>query len=140
MRWLNKLLGVKPKGEFEVVFSKAGTWDINTSNGKTYNEYCHFDILYNDVTKKYKLEYRGYKPESHSLYDELFNRMRLLNEGLAYHKGGELFAYNEKDVDKRSDEVEGGIPSSKRAKLWTTEGNATEKEGSSAPAPSSASN
>jgi hypothetical protein len=99
MRWLNKLLGVKPKGEFEVVFSKAGTWDINTSNGKTYNEYCHFDILYNDVTKKYKLEYRGYKPESHSLYDELFKRMRLLNEGLAYHKGGELFAYNEKDAD-----------------------------------------
>ena len=25
--------------------------------------------------------------------------LRLLNEGLAYHKGGELFAYNEKDAD-----------------------------------------
>jgi hypothetical protein len=99
MEWLNKLLGIKPKGEFEVVYSKSGTWDINTSNGKTYNEYCHFDILYNDVTKKYKLEYRGYKPESHTLYGELFKRLRLLNEGLAYHKGGELFPYNEKDVD-----------------------------------------
>jgi hypothetical protein len=100
MNWLNKLLGVKPKGEFEVVFSKSGTWDINTSNGKTYNEYCHFDILYNDVTKKYKLEYRGYKPESHSLYDDLFKHMRLLNEGFAYHKGGELYTYDETDGGK----------------------------------------
>lgn len=99
MNWLDKLLGNKPKGEFEAVYSKSGTWDINTGNGKTYNEYCHFDILYNDVTKKYKLEHRGYKPESHSLYAELFKRMRLLNEGLAYHKGGELYMYNEKDAD-----------------------------------------
>lgn len=100
MEWLNKLLGVKPKGEFEVVYSKSGTWEINTNNNKMYNEYCHYDILYNDVTKKYKLECRGYKPESHSLYDELFKRMRLLNEGLAYHKGGELYSYNETDDNK----------------------------------------
>jgi hypothetical protein len=100
MNWLNKLLGVKPKGEFEVVYSKSGTWEINTNNNKMYNEYCHFDILYNDVTKKYKLEYRGYKPESHSLYPDLFKYMRLLNEGLAYHKGGELYSYDETDSGK----------------------------------------
>lgn len=100
MEWLNKLLGVKPKGEFEVVYSKSGTWEINTNNNKMYNEYCHYDILYNDVTKKYKLKCRGYKPESHSLYDELFKRMRLLNEGFAYHKGGELYSYNDTDAGK----------------------------------------
>jgi hypothetical protein len=100
MEWLNKLLGIKPKGEFEVVFSKAGTWNIKLGKDRSYNEYCHFDILYNDVTKKYKLEYRGYKPESHTLYGELFKHLRLLNEGLAYHKGGELYAYNEKDSGK----------------------------------------
>lgn len=101
MNWLDKLLGNKPKGEFEVVYSKSGTWDIKYNGGKSsYNEYCHFDILYNDVTKKYKLEYRGYKPESHSLYNDLFKYMRLLNEGLAYHKGGELYTYNEKDSGK----------------------------------------
>ena len=101
MNWLNKLLGIKPKGEFEIVFTKSGTWNIKLGEGYgAYNEYCHFDILYNDVTKKYKLEYRGYKPESHTLYGELFKRLRLLNEGLAYHKGGELFAYSEKDADR----------------------------------------
>ena len=101
MNWLDKLLGNKPKGEFEVVYSKSGTWDVKYNGGKSsYNEYCHFDILYNDVTKKYKLVYRGYKPESHSLYNDLFKYMRLLNEGLAYHKGGELYTYNEKDGGK----------------------------------------
>lgn len=100
MEWLNKLLGVKPKGEFEVVYSKSGTWNIDTNNNKMYNEYCHYDILYNDVTKKYKLKCRGYKPESHSLYGELFKYMRLLNEGFAYHKGGELYAYNDTDAGK----------------------------------------
>jgi hypothetical protein len=94
MNWLNKLLGIKPKGEFEVVYSKSGTWDISTSNGKIYNEYCHFDILYNDVTKKYKLVHRGHNPESHSLYAELFRWMRRLNEGTLYVKGGEIFEVN----------------------------------------------
>lgn len=94
MNWLNKLLGIKPKGEFEVVYSKSGTWDISLSSGKIYNEYCHFDILYNDVTKKYKLTHRGYKPESHSLYAELFRWMRRLNEGTLYVKGGEIFEVN----------------------------------------------
>jgi hypothetical protein len=91
MNWLNKLLGVKPKGEFEVVYSKSGTWNINVGKDTTYNEYCHFDILYNDVTKKYKLEHRGYKPESHSLFSDLFQYMRKLNEGTYYIKGGELY-------------------------------------------------
>lgn len=100
MSWLSELFLGKPKGEFEVVYSKSGTWEINTGNGKMYNEYCHFDILYNDVTKKYKLSYRGHKPESHSLYDDLFKYMRLLNEGLAYHKGGELYTYNHTDGNK----------------------------------------
>jgi hypothetical protein len=100
MNWLNKLLGIKPKGTFEVVYSKSGTWNINFNGGGKYNEYCHFDILYNDVTKKYKMEHRGYKPESHTLYPELFKYMRMLNEGLAYHKGGELFTYNETDGGK----------------------------------------
>ena len=101
MKWLNKLLGVKPKGEFEVVYSKSGIWNISYgSEGKTYNEYCHFDILFNDVTKKYKLEHRGYNSESHSLYPELFKYMRMLNEGLAYHKGGELYKYNDSDGGK----------------------------------------
>lgn len=100
MSWLSELFLGKPKGEFEVVYSKSGTWEINTNNNKTYNEYCHFDIHYNDVTKKYKLTHRGYKPESHSLYDDLFKYMRLLNEGLAYHKGGELYTYNDTDGNK----------------------------------------
>lgn len=100
MNWFKKLLGFKDKETFEVVYSKSGTWEINTNNNKMYNEYCHFDILYNDVTKKYKMEHRGYKPESHSLYSELFKYLRLLNEGLAYHKGGELFTYNETDGGK----------------------------------------
>jgi hypothetical protein len=101
MKWLNKLLGIKPKGEFEVVYSKSGTWNISYGSGdKTYNEYCHFDILYNDATKKYKLNHRGYKPDSHTLYPELFKYMRMLNEGLAYHKGGELFTYSETDNGK----------------------------------------
>ena len=52
------------------------------------------------MTKKYKLECRGYKPESHSLYGELFKKMRLLNEGFAYHKGGELYTYNDTDAGK----------------------------------------
>ena len=101
MKWLNKLFGIKPKGVFEVVYSKGGTWNISYgSEGKTYNEYCHFDILYNDVTRKYELKHRGYKSESHSLYPEIFKYLRLLNEGLAYHKGGELFTYNETDGNK----------------------------------------
>lgn len=101
MEWLNKLLGIKPKGEFEVVYSKSGTWNIQYNNkGATYNEYCHYDILYNGVTKKYKLECRGYKPESHTLYNELFKWMRMLNEGLGYHKGGEIFLYKQSDSGK----------------------------------------
>jgi hypothetical protein len=101
MNWINKLLGFKDKGTFEVVFSKSGIWNISYgSEGKTYNEYCHFDILYNDVTKKYKLEHRGWKPESHTRYPTIFKYMRMLNEGLAYHKGGELYTYNEKDSGK----------------------------------------
>lgn len=100
MSWIKELFFGKPKGEFEIVYSKSGTWKINTHNSKMYNEYCHFDILYNDVTKKYKMEHRGFKPESHSLYPELFKYMRMLNEGLAYHKGGELYPYNETDSGK----------------------------------------
>ena len=101
MNWIKKLLGFKDKGIFEVVYCKSGTWKINYDDaGGKYDEFCHFDILYNDVTKKYKLEHRGYKPESHPLFGELFKHMRLLNEGLAYHKGGELFAYNKTDVGK----------------------------------------
>lgn len=91
MNWLNKILGIKPKGEFEVVYSKSGTWDINHHGKNSYNEYCHFDILYNDVTKKYKLEHRGYRPESHKLFPDLFQYMRKLNEGTYYIKGGELY-------------------------------------------------
>lgn len=100
MNWFKKLLGFKDKETFEVVYSKSGTWEINTNNNKMYNEYCHFDILYNDVTRKYELKHRGYKSESHSLYPEIFKYLRLLNEGLAYHKGGELFTYNETDGNK----------------------------------------
>ena len=101
MNWFKKLLGFKDKGIFEVVYSKCGTWDITYgSDGKSYNEYCHFDILYNDVTKKYKMEHRGYKPESHTLHSELFKYLRLLNEGFAYHKGGELYTYNDSDSGK----------------------------------------
>ena len=101
MEWLNKLLGIKPKGEFEVVYSKSGTWNVKYNGGKSsYNEYCHYDILYNDVTKKYKLECRGYQPESHTMYVELFKYLRLLNEGFAYHKGGELYTYKESDSGK----------------------------------------
>jgi hypothetical protein len=104
MVWLNKILGIKPKGGFEVVYSKSGTWNINYNGGKsTYNEYCHFDILYNGSTKKYKLEHRGYRPESHSMYGDLFKYMRMLNEGLMYHKGGELYTYNKTDEDKVND-------------------------------------
>jgi hypothetical protein len=100
MTWWEKLLGIKPKGTFEVVYSKSGTWNISYgSEGKTYNEYCHFDILFNDVTKKYKLEQRGWKPESHTMYPTIFKYLRLLNEGLAYHKGGELYTYKESDSD-----------------------------------------
>jgi hypothetical protein len=94
MNWLNKLLGIKPKGEFEVVFSKSGTWDIKIGKDRSYNEYCHFDILYNDVTKKYKLVHRGHNPEGHSLYSELFKWMRKLNEGTYYVKGGEIYETN----------------------------------------------
>jgi hypothetical protein len=98
MDWFKKILGIKPKGKFEVVYSKSGTWKIlSNGNEHPYNEYCHFDILCNDVTEKYKLDYRGYKPESHTLYPELFKYMRMLNEGLAFCRGGELFTYNETD-------------------------------------------
>ena len=100
MNWFKKLLGFKGKGTFEVVYSKSGTWNISYgSEGKTYNDYCHFDILFNDVTKKYKLEHRGYRPESHTMYPTIFKYLRLLNEGLAYHKGGELYTYKESDSD-----------------------------------------
>jgi hypothetical protein len=101
MSWIKELFFGRPKGEFEIIYSKSGTWNISYGReGKTYNEYCHFDILYNDAIKKYKLEHRGHKPESHSLYPELFKYMRMLNEGLAYHKGGELYKYNETDGNK----------------------------------------
>lgn len=100
MNWFKKLLGFKDKGTFEVVYSKSGTWNITRENNVLIrNEYCHFDILFNDVTKKYKLEQRGWKPESHTMYPELFKYMRMLNEGLAYHKGGELYTYKESDSD-----------------------------------------
>jgi hypothetical protein len=100
MSWIKELFFGRPKGEFEIIYSKSGTWKITFNGGGKYNEYCHFDILYNDVTKKYKLEHRGHKPESHSLYPELFKYMRMLNEGLAYHKGGELYKYCETDGNK----------------------------------------
>jgi protein-arginine kinase activator protein McsA len=100
MNWFKKLLGFKDKGTFEVVYSKSGTWNVmGENNALIRNEYCHFDILFNDVTKKYKLEHRGYRPESHLMYPELFKYMRMLNEGLAYHKGGELYTYKESDSD-----------------------------------------
>ena len=101
MNWFKKLLGFKDKGTFEVVYSKCGTWDVTGENNVLIkNEYCHFDILFNDVTKKYKLEQRGWKPESHPMYPEIFKYYRLLNEGLAYHKGGELYTYKESDGGK----------------------------------------
>jgi len=101
MTWWENLLGIKPKGTFEVVYSRSGTWNITYNNkGSVYNEYCHFDILYNDVTKKYKLVHRGHNPESHPMYVELFKYMRMLNEGLAYHKGGELYIYNDSNSGK----------------------------------------
>jgi hypothetical protein len=90
MNWFKKLLGFKDKGTFEVVYSKCGTWNIKLGQG-TYNEYCHFDILYNDVTKKYKLVHRGHNSESHPLHEVLFKYMRMLNEGLAYIKGGDIY-------------------------------------------------
>ncbi len=97
MTWLEKILGFKDKGTFEVVYSKSGTWKITTYGKNFYNEYCHFDILFNDVTKKYKFECRGHKPESHPMYPEIFKYYRMLNEGLAYHKGGELYTYKPSD-------------------------------------------
>jgi hypothetical protein len=101
MNWFKKLLGFKDKGTFEIVYSTSGIWNITGNNNKVIkNEYCHFDIQYNDVTKKYKLEHRGWKPESHTLYPELFKYMRMLNEGLAYHKGGEIYTYNDSDGGK----------------------------------------
>lgn len=96
---LKKLLGLY-KGEFEVVYSKSGTWDVKYSGEKTYNEYCHFDILYNEYTGKYILKSRGYKSESHTLYGEIFKYMRMLNEGLAYIKAGEIYTYSSKDDNK----------------------------------------
>ena len=101
MNWFKKLLGFKDKGTFEVVYSKSGTWNIKYNDkGSTYNEYCHFDILYNDVTKKYKLEHRGHKPESHPLHEALFKYMRMLNEDLAYIKGGDIYTNDSPDGGK----------------------------------------
>lgn len=97
MNWFKKLLGFKDTGTFEIVYSKCGTWKITTYGKNFYNEYCHFDIFYNDVTKKYKLEYRGHKPESHPLHNELFKYMRMLNEELAYIRGGEIYIKKESD-------------------------------------------
>ena len=96
---LKKLLGLY-KGEFEVVFSKSGVWNVSYSGDKTYNEYCHSDILYNEYTGKYILKSRGYNSESHTLYGEIFKYMRMLNEGLAYIKGGEIYTYSSKDDNK----------------------------------------
>jgi hypothetical protein len=104
MEWLRKLLDIKPKGKFIVVFSKSATWDVDYGEGLIVNKYCHFDILHNDVTNEYKLECRGYNPESHSLYETLFKYMRRLNEGTSIIKGGEIYNVtspqtNTKDVD-----------------------------------------
>lgn len=92
MKWLKKLLNIKSKGKFILVYSKSGVWNIGNNRGnKTYNEYCHFDIFHNDLTNEYKLQCRGYNPESHTLYDALFKSMRRLNEGTSIIKGGEIY-------------------------------------------------
>ena len=102
MKWLINLF--KGKGKYEVVYSKAGTWEV-TIGKDLVNEYSHYDILYNKTTNHYKLQHRGYKPEAHSLYDFMFKTMRKLNEGTMTVSGGELFdtvptpKVNEKPVE-----------------------------------------
>lgn len=102
MKWLINLF--KSKGNYEVVYSKAGTWEV-TIGKNLVNEYCHYDILYNKTTNHYKLQHRGYKPESHTLYEFMFKTMRKLNEGTMIVSGGELYnttptpKVNEKPVE-----------------------------------------
>ena len=93
---LKKLLGLY-KGEFEIVYSISGTWNVKYNGDKTYNEYCHFDIYHNEYTGKYVLKCRGYKAESHTIYRDVFKYMRMLNEGLAYIKSGEIYTYKSED-------------------------------------------
>lgn len=87
------------KGEFEVVYSVRGTWNVKSGDG-TYNEFSHYKILYNEYTEKYILKCEGYDPESHGLYTEVFKYMRMLNEGLAYVKGGSVYTYEFEDENK----------------------------------------
>ena len=97
--FLRKLLGIY-KGENELVVSQSGTWNIQISENNVYNDYCHFDIYYNDYTKKYTLKIRGYKPESHKIYPKVFKAVRMLNEGIAYVRAGEVYSYNGTNVNE----------------------------------------
>ncbi len=95
MNWLKKLFNIFNKGKYEIVYSTYGTWQITFGKGFGYsNEYCNYEILFNDVTKHYKLECKGHMPKNHDMYPNLFKAMRKLNEGTAYIKGGEIYTKN----------------------------------------------
>jgi len=107
MDWLNKILGIKTKGEFEIVYSKGLKWVIAGSSGE-YNEYCVVNILHNPVTNVYKFKASGYKPENHSAYQTIFKWYRGLVDGTLYVKGGEIYEItpsntNGKDVSSMNE-------------------------------------
>lgn len=99
MNWFTKLFN---KGKYEIVFSTYGNWKVNY--GEEYgsvNKYCNYNILYNDLTKHYKLECEGYQPLYHNLYPKIFKYMRKLNEGTAYIKGGEIYLNDSKETKQQ---------------------------------------
>lgn len=103
IKTLLKFLGLY-KGTFEVVYSISSVWNVrfigDEQYNEQYNEYCHFDILYNEYTGKYVLKTKGYMPKNHDMYQKLFKYMRMLNDGMAYVKGGEIYVYKSEYSDK----------------------------------------
>jgi hypothetical protein len=100
MEWLSKLLGLKDKDKYECVFIKQGEWKIKNDND-SYDEYCEFQILHNRVTNEYKLKTFGYKPTSHTLYIQMFENYRGLQEGDLYYKGGKLYPHTNETIHQR---------------------------------------
>lgn len=102
MNWFKRILNFFSKGTYEIVYSTYGTWEVTYGDtGGMANKYCNYNILYNDITKHYKLETSGYQPTNHDMYSNIFKAMRRLNEGSAYIKGGDIYT---KDTTKTNEQ------------------------------------
>lgn len=87
--WVKRKLGIH---KYEIIYTVGCSWNINNQEYGPYNEYCRFNIGYNEYLDDYKLTYSGYKPTQHQMYDELFrlkfqlkNRTMIIYENKIYN-------------------------------------------------------